>query len=260
MRRKVFEDARRVCYTSSSTGLFIQSFKDPLCEDSAGGGALDARISGRLMECLNRVGIETHFVRQLNMREFLVKEAEILPVSIVSHTVVSEELASRFQGKEGDVLVRPLLEFYYHKVSANGQEVPVPIGEDHVRSFSWMTEDDLRDVISCSLRAHDFLSGFFMAMGMVLCDLHLRFGRFTDLETDTSRVLVVDSLLPEAFCLKDAETNASISELSLCQEKLLPMEQKKRIGERMGILDVRNPVEKRRNTWFGLFRKESREG
>ncbi|MDR0406870.1 MAG: phosphoribosylaminoimidazolesuccinocarboxamide synthase, partial [Holosporales bacterium] len=138
IRCKVFEDDRKICYVSETAGLIVQYFKDPAnaYEEASGSGALDSRISGYLMECLNQMKIGTHFVRRLNMRELLVQEVEPVPVSVVSHTVASKNLADRLGIEEGITLSRPLLEFYYHPNRSNGQ-CPVLIGEDHIRSFSW---------------------------------------------------------------------------------------------------------------------------
>jgi phosphoribosylaminoimidazole-succinocarboxamide synthase len=257
-RRKIFEDDRRIFYTSPTTGLLIQSFKDHSGE--AGSGALDSRISGHLMTCLNRAGIGTHFVRQINMREWLVQETGILPISIVSHTVISESLAARFQAQEGIPLARPLLEFYYHTHPTDNRERPILVGEDHIRGFSWISDDDLQDIISCALRAHDFFSGFFMSIGLFLHDLHLRFGRFFDPATEASRILLIDGPLLEEVSLKDIKTGAPVSTLSLYREGCLSLEQKKIIGEKMGILETKETPEKRKTSWLGLFRKEPREG
>ncbi|MDR2412302.1 MAG: hypothetical protein LBD66_01695 [Holosporales bacterium] len=260
MRRKISEDDRRICYASSAEGLLVQHFKDPVGEESSGSGVLDSRISGYLMDCLNHVGIKTHFVRQLNMRELLVQDVKLMPISIVSHTVVSQNLATRFQSSEGAPLARPLLEFYYHAHLENSRVPPVLVGEDHIRSFSWITEDDLQDIISCALRVHDFLSGFFMATNLLLCDLHLQFGQFFDPVTESSHTLVVDGPLPDALSLKDIHTGAYISTLSLYKGNTITAEQKKILGSKMGLLDAEVSLEKKESSaWLKLFKKGLRD-
>jgi phosphoribosylaminoimidazole-succinocarboxamide synthase len=256
-RRKMFEDSQKIYYASQTAGLLIQHFKDyaGVDEEASGSGALDSRIAGHLMHCLNQTGIYTHFVRRLNMREILVQEAGSLPVSVVSHTVVSADLAARFGMQEGTALARPLLEFYYHPPRQTEQ--PTLVGEDHIRGFGWIAEDELQDMISHTLRAHDFLAGLFMAAELCLCEVHLKFGRFFDPVTESSRIVIVDGPTLEAFCLKYMGSNTYISTLSLCKEAELSVKTKKLIGQKLGLLSTQETTEYIA-PWFRMFRKGPR--
>ncbi|MDR2417191.1 MAG: hypothetical protein LBD15_03455 [Holosporales bacterium] len=256
-RRKMFEDSQKIYYASQTAGLLIQHFKDQVSidEDASGSGALDSRIAGHLMHCLNQTGICTHFVRRLNMRELLVQEVGLLPVSVVSHTIVSADLAARFGIQEGTALARPLLEFYYHSPQQMGQ--PTLVGEDHIRGFGWIAEDELQDMISHALRAHDFLSGLFMAAGLCLCEVHLKFGRFFDPVTESSRIVIADGPTPETLCLKYIESSTYISTLSLHREAELPVKVRKLIGQKLGLLATQGTTEYIA-PWFRMFRKGPR--
>jgi phosphoribosylaminoimidazole-succinocarboxamide synthase len=119
-RRKVYEGKAKVLFEGPEPGTLIQYFKDDATAFNnkkqgviTGKGVLNNRISEYLMEKLASIGIPTHFVRRLNMREQLVKEVEIIPIEVVVRNVVAGSLATRFGLEEGAELPRAINEYYY---------------------------------------------------------------------------------------------------------------------------------------------------
>ena len=74
---------------------------------------LNNRISEYLFTHLNKIGIPTHFIRRMNMREQLIKEVEMIPLEVVVRNVAAGSLAKRLGIEEGIVLPRSIIEFYY---------------------------------------------------------------------------------------------------------------------------------------------------
>ena len=88
-RRRIYEGKAKVLYEGPEPGTIVQYFKDDASAFNAqkkgvisGKGVLNNRISEFLMLRLNEIGIPTHFVRRLNMREQLVHEVEIIPLEV----------------------------------------------------------------------------------------------------------------------------------------------------------------------------------
>jgi phosphoribosylaminoimidazole-succinocarboxamide synthase len=86
-RRQIYEGKAKILYEGPEPGTLIQYFKDDTTAFDAtkkatldGKGVLNNRISEYLMTQLNAIGVPTHFVRRINMREQLVKEVEIIPL------------------------------------------------------------------------------------------------------------------------------------------------------------------------------------
>ena len=120
-RRKLYEGKAKVLYEGPEPGTIIQYFKDDATAFNnkkqgviTGKGVLNNRISEFLMTRLTEIGIPTHFVRRLNMREQLVREVEIIPVEVVIRNIAAGSIAKRFNLEEGTPLPRSIVEFYYN--------------------------------------------------------------------------------------------------------------------------------------------------
>src|SRR5512134_3067324 len=119
-RRQIFEGKAKILYEGPEPGTLVQYFKDEVTTTSTqkrgvitGKGVLNNRISEYLMTRLGEIGIPTHFVRRLNMREQLVREVEIIPIEVVVHNVAAADFAKRFGMADGTPLPRSIVEFYY---------------------------------------------------------------------------------------------------------------------------------------------------
>ena len=119
-RRMIYEGKAKILYEGPEPGTLIQYFKDDTTAFDAtkkavldGKGVLNNRISEYLMTQLNAIGVPTHFVRRLNMREQLVKEVEIIPLEVVVRNVAAGSMSKRLGIEEGTVLPRSIIEYYY---------------------------------------------------------------------------------------------------------------------------------------------------
>ena len=77
-RRMIYEGKAKILYEGPEPGTLVQYFKDDTTAFDAtkratieGKGVLNNRISEYLMMQLAAIGVPTHFVRRLNMREQL---------------------------------------------------------------------------------------------------------------------------------------------------------------------------------------------
>ncbi|WP_457664399.1 phosphoribosylaminoimidazolesuccinocarboxamide synthase, partial [Streptomyces brasiliscabiei] len=60
-----------------------------------GKGVLNNRISEYIFTKLGEIGVPTHFVKRINMREQLIREVEIIPLDVVVRNVAAGSLATR---------------------------------------------------------------------------------------------------------------------------------------------------------------------
>ena len=119
-RRKIYEGKAKVLFEGPEPGTLVQYFKDDATAFNnkkqgtiTGKGVLNNRISEFLMAKLSEIGIPTHFVRRLNMREQLIKKVEIIPIEIVVRNVAAGSFSDRFGISEGSPLPRSIIEYYY---------------------------------------------------------------------------------------------------------------------------------------------------
>ncbi|RMF33947.1 MAG: phosphoribosylaminoimidazolesuccinocarboxamide synthase [Alphaproteobacteria bacterium] len=210
-RRLVYEGKAKILYEGPEPGTLIQHFKDDTTAGNGekfdvieGKGVLNNRISEHIMQGLNSIGVPTHFIRRLNMREQLVRSVEMLPVEIVVRNVAAGSLSRRLGIEEGTQLPRPIIEFYL-----KNDELHDPmITEEHMIAFNWATQQDIDDMISLALRVNDFLSGLMLGVGIRLIDFKMETGRIWD--GDFSRLVVADEISPDSCRLWDAKTGRKL--------------------------------------------------
>src|SRR6202034_3548464 len=95
-RRRIYEGKGKVLFEGPEPGTLVQYFKDDASAFNnqkrgtiTGKGVLNNRISEYLMTRLGEIGVPTHFMKRLNMREQLVRKVEIIPIKVVIRNIVA---------------------------------------------------------------------------------------------------------------------------------------------------------------------------
>jgi phosphoribosylaminoimidazole-succinocarboxamide synthase len=207
-RKQLYEGTGKILFEGPEPTSIVQHFKDELTNSETkdtvtipGKGVLNNRISEFIMAKLEGLGISTHFIRSLNMREQLIKKADILPVRITVRNIASGCIARRFGIEEGTVLPKPIMEFSL-KNEALGNPI---VNDDHIITFGWADPFDLEEIKITSFRINDFLSGLFLGAGIRLIDFRLEFGRIYVHEIE--RIILADEISPDTCRLWDLKTN-----------------------------------------------------
>ena len=197
-RRRIYEGKAKILYEGPEPGTLIQHFKDDATAFNAkkhevieGKGVLNNRISEYVFQHLNNIGVPTHFIRRLNMREQLIREVEIIPLEVVVRNVAAGSLSQRLGIEEGTQLPRSIIEFYYK----NEQLQHPMVSEEHITAFGWASPQEIDDIMALAIRVNDFLSGLFLGVGIRLVDFKMEAGRLW--ENDVMRIVVADEISPE---------------------------------------------------------------
>ena len=206
-RTKVYEGKAKIFYEGPEPGSLIHYFKDEAEASSAnvsslaaaaeGKGILNNRLSEFFMSGLHGIGVPTHFIRRLNMREQLVRMVEMIPLEIVVRNFASGDMSKRLGIPEGLPLPRPIVEYYF-KDEALGDPM---VTEEHIIAFNWAQQQDLDDIVALALRVNDFLAGVMLGVGVRLLDFRLEVGRIWD--GDFMRLIVADEISPDSMTLWD---------------------------------------------------------
>ncbi|MBF9029792.1 phosphoribosylaminoimidazolesuccinocarboxamide synthase [Rhodobacterales bacterium HKCCE3408] len=210
-RKKVYEGKAKILYEGPEPGTLVQYFKDDATAFNAekkatidGKGVLNNRLSEFFMSGLNAVGVPTHFIRRINMREQLIRAVEIIPLEVVVRNVAAGSISKRLGIEEGTPLPRPIVEFYF-----KNDELGDPmVSEEHIIAFGWATQQDLDDMVSLALRVNDFLSGLMLGVGIKLVDFKIEIGRIWD--GDYMRLIVADEISPDSCRLWDIESGRKL--------------------------------------------------
>ncbi|HZL58537.1 MAG TPA: phosphoribosylaminoimidazolesuccinocarboxamide synthase [Stellaceae bacterium] len=243
-RKQIYEGKAKVLFEGPEPGTLVQYFKDDATAFNnqkkgtiTGKGVLNNRISEYLMMRLAEIGIPTHFVRRLNMREQLVKQVQIIPIEVVVRNVVAGSLAKRMGLEEGASLPRSIVEYYYKK-----DELGDPmVSEEHITAFGWASTHDLDDIMQMSLRVNDFLTGLFLGIGIRLIDFKLEFGRLYN--GDEMRIVLADEISPDNCRLWDAKTNEKLDKDRFRRDLGRVEEAYQEVARRLGILPEGAPGE-----------------
>ncbi|NBX73678.1 MAG: phosphoribosylaminoimidazolesuccinocarboxamide synthase [Alphaproteobacteria bacterium] len=237
-RRRIYEGKAKVMFEGPEPGTLIQYFKDDATAFNnqkrgtiSGKGVLNNRISEYIMIKLGEIGVPTHFMKRLNMREQLVRQVEIIPLEVVARNVAAGSLSKRFGLAEGTVLPRSVIEFYY-KSDALGDPM---VADEHITAFGWATPAEIDEMMSLTLRINDYLTGLFLGIGLRLVDFKLEFGRVID-ENDNLRIILADEISPDNCRLWDVKTNEKLDKDRFRQDLGQVGEAYQEVARRLGIM------------------------
>ncbi len=160
-------------------------------------GEVNARISAHLLGAVGAAGVPTHLVEVRSPRDHICTRVEVIPVEVVVRNVVAGSLARRFGREEGEVLPRPMVEFFYKSDSLNDP----PMSDEHALLFGWAEAWELAYLRHAGLRVNDVLKAFWAELGVTLVDFKLEFGR-----APNGQLLLADEISPDGSRLWDRAT------------------------------------------------------
>ena len=213
--KKLYEGKAKILYAAPDKGTAIQHFKDDATAFNnqkratiEGKGILNNRISEHILSSLNHIGIETHLIKRINMREQLIKLVEIIPIEFIIRNIATGSLTERLGIEDGTVLEKPLLEFCYKNDSLGD---PL-IAREHIYAFNYCDVTTLNFITKQCFRVNDFLQGMFKGIGIKLVDFKLEFGRTKKNEngTLTEKILLADEISPDTCRLWDVTSEKKL--------------------------------------------------
>jgi phosphoribosylaminoimidazole-succinocarboxamide synthase len=236
-RRRIYEGKAKVLYEGPEPGTLIQHFKDDATAFNnkkhaviEGKGALNNRISEYVFMKLEEIGVPTHFIKRVNMREQLIRHVEIVPLEVVVRNVAAGSLATRLGLEEGTALPRSIIEFYYKNDKLNDPMV----SEEHITAFGWASAPELDEIMALALRINDFLSGLFLGVGIRLVDFKVEFGRYFD--GDLQRIVLADEISPDSCRLWDIDSNDKLDKDRFRRDMGGLIEAYQEVARRLGVL------------------------
>lgn len=162
-------------------------------------GRLNNAISTLLYDFLEKEGVPTHFVRQIDETNVEVKKVEILMVEVIVRNLSAGSFCKRTGLEEGKEFSKPIIEFSY-KSDALGDPL---INDDYIREMGLASPEDLAFLRESALKVNRILGDFFAKCGLKLVDFKLEFGR---LASDPSVIVLADEISPDGCRLWDLKT------------------------------------------------------
>jgi phosphoribosylaminoimidazole-succinocarboxamide synthase len=205
--KKLYEGKAKIVYAGPDKGTAIQHFKDHATAFNnlkkstiEGKGVLNNRISEHILKNLEQIGIKTHLIKRINMREQLIRLVEIIPIEFIIRNIATGSLTKRLGIKDGTVLEKPLLEFCY-----KNDELGDPlIAREHIYAFNWASVIQLDYITEQCHRINDFMQGMFRGVGIKLVDFKLEFG------TVNGEIILADEISPDTCRLWDIKSDEKL--------------------------------------------------
>ena len=235
--KKLYEGKAKILYAAPEKGTAIQHFKDAATAFNnqkksiiEGKGILNNRISEHILSSLNQVGIETHLIKRINMREQLIKLVEIIPIEFVVRNIATGSLTKRLGIEDGTVLDRPLIEFCYKNDELND---PL-IAREHIYAFGWATPLEINRITDQCLRINDFMQGMFKGVGIKLVDFKLEFGRLN--QNGKKKIILADEISPDTCRLWDVTSEEKLDKDRFRKDLGNLLEAYQEVARRLNIL------------------------
>ena len=240
--KKLYEGKAKILYAAPEKGTAIQHFKDAATAFNnqkksiiEGKGILNNRISEHILSSLNQVGIETHLIKRINMREQLVKLVEIIPIEFVVRNIATGSLTKRLGIEEGTVLEKPLIEFCYKNDELND---PL-IAREHIYAFGWATPLEINRITDQCLRINDFMQGMFKGVGIKLVDFKLEFGRTNN---EDEPIILADEISPDTCRLWDIKSDEKLDKDRFRKDLGNVIQGYQEIARKLGILHEQSNI------------------
>lgn len=207
-KEQLYEGKAKKVFATNDPNLVIVSYKDDATAFNGvkrgtivGKGVVNNRMSNFLMEKLEKEGIPTHYVEELNERETLVKKVKIVPLEVIVRNVAAGSLAKRLGLEEGTPMKRTVLEYCYKCDELNDPMV----NDYHILAMEYCTKEELDTIASMSFKINEFLKAYFKSINVDLIDFKLEFGKTAD-----GQIVLADEISPDTCRFWDATTHEKL--------------------------------------------------
>ena len=207
-REQLYEGKAKKVFKTDCPELLIVSYKDDATAFNGlkkgtitGKGVINNKMSNLLMQRLEKAGIPTHFVEEINDRETVVKKVSIVPLEVIIRNIAAGSFSKRFGVEEGTVFDAPTIEFSY-----KNDELGDPLmNAYHAIAMKLATPEEIETIKKYAFGVNEQLKAFWSECGVTLVDFKLEFGRLSD-----GTIVLADEISPDTCRLWDSKTNEKL--------------------------------------------------
>lgn len=207
-REQLYEGKAKKVFATENPDVVIVSYKDDATAFNGlkkgtilGKGAINNRVSNHLMRLLEKEGVPTHLIEELNDRETAVHHVKIVPLEVIVRNIAAGSLAKRLGVPEGTKLASTVLEYCYK----NDDLGDPMVNEYHILAMGWATREDIDTIAAFSLKVNQVLSDYLADLGIELVDFKLEFGRLPN-----GKIVLADEISPDTCRFWDSTTHEKL--------------------------------------------------
>lgn len=206
-KEQMYEGKAKKVFATADPDLVIVSYKDDATAFNglkkgtiAGKGAVNNRMTNFMFKMLEKEGVPTHFVEELNERETVVKKVEIVPLEVIIRNVAAGSFSKKLGIEEGTKLKAPTLEFSY-----KNDDLGDPfINDYYALGLGLATQEEIDDITKYAFMVNDFMVKFFKEHNVDLIDFKIEFGRFH------GKIILADEISPDTCRFWDSTTHEKL--------------------------------------------------
>ena len=203
----MYEGKAKKVYATDDDRYVIVSYKDDATAFNGqkkgtivGKGVVNNKMSNYLMQMLEKNGVKTDYVEELNDRETVLKKVEIVPLEVIVRNKAAGSLSKRLGLEEGTPMRVPVLEFCYK----NDDLGDPMINDYHIAAMELATKDEMAQIAAMALKVNELLTAYLKDLGIELIDFKLEFGRFN------GEILLADEISPDTCRFWDSKTGEKL--------------------------------------------------
>ena len=205
---QLYEGKAKKVFATDDPELLLVSYKDDATAFNglkkgtiAGKGVINNKMSNALMQYLEKKGIPTHYVEEINDRDTLVKKVQIVPLEVIIRNIAAGSFSKHYGVEEGTLLKAPTIEFSY-----KNDELGDPLINDyHALALGLATQEEIDTIKKYAFKVNEELKAFWKSCGVTLVDFKLEFGRLSD-----GTIVLADEISPDTCRLWDSKTGEKL--------------------------------------------------
>ena len=203
IKEQMYEGKAKQVFATSDPEIVMVHYKD----DATAGdgekkgtirdkGIVNNKLSNALMQKLEKEGIPTHYVEELNDRDTLVKKVQIVPLEVIIRNVAAGHFSLRMGVPEGKVFKTPILEYSY-----KNDDLHDPfINHYYALALDLATQEELDTIAKYAFKVNEVLKKIMLDANIRLIDFKLEFGLYK------GEVILGDEISPDTCRFWDSKT------------------------------------------------------
>lgn len=213
---QLYEGKAKKVYATENPDYVIVSYKDDATAFNglkkgtiAGKGVINNKMSNLMMQMLEKKGIPTHFVEQIDDRNTVVKKVQIVPLEVIIRNVAAGSFSKKYGVPEGTALLNPTIEFSY-----KNDDLGDPLlNTYHALALGLATKEEIDTITKMAFAVNDAMKEFFKHLNIDLVDFKLEFGRFK------GQIVLADEISPDTCRFWEAGTWDTTKHVSLDKDR-----------------------------------------
>ena len=207
-KEQLYEGKAKKVFATEDPQVVIVSYKDDATAFNGlkkgtivGKGVVNNRMSNFMMRLLEKEGVPTHLIEELDERNTAVKKVQIVPLEVIIRNVAAGSFSKRFGVEEGVVFEEPTIEFSY-----KNDELGDPLMNDyHAVALKAATWEEIDTIKKYAFKVNDVMKEFFKGIGVDLIDFKLEFGKTAD-----GQIVLADEISPDTCRFWDSKTHEKL--------------------------------------------------